>query len=75
MSEALELIHQYCPPQGLVLDMFAGTMKIGMAALRLNRRSLNIERDRDCFELARCRLKQFYLYMKESGLLVTTSGT
>ena len=59
-AEAAELIHQYCPPQGLVLDLFAGTMKIAMAALRLNRNSISVEIDKDCLAAAMARMRSYY---------------
>jgi len=47
MKEALELIHQYAPVGGMVMDLFAGTCVTAMATLRLNRKCVCVERDQN----------------------------
>jgi DNA modification methylase len=74
ITEALELIHQYSPPGGLVMDGYAGTLKVAMAAIRLNRRSLSVEIDRNCYDLAVVRTKRYYKWVKAQGLLRDLSG-
>ena len=70
-NEAAEMVHQYCPPQGLVLGLFAGTMVIAMAALRLNRNSINIEVDQACLDAAMGRMKKYYKYLKLQALIIS----
>lgn len=50
------LIRLSCPPDGLVLDPFAGSGSTGVACLAERRRFLGIERKSDFAEIARARL-------------------
>ena len=50
------LIRLACPPEGLVLDPFAGSGSTGVAALRKQRRFLGIEREPVYTRIARARL-------------------
>jgi hypothetical protein len=50
-------IRYICPPGGLVLDPFAGSATIGLAAARLRRRYLGIERHAPYVQIARDRLE------------------
>jgi site-specific DNA-methyltransferase (adenine-specific) len=50
------LIHLACPPDGLLLDPFAGSGSTGIAALHEQRRFLGIEQDPTYAEIARARL-------------------
>lgn len=70
INEALELIHQYSPVGGLVVDLFAGTLVTNLAALRLNRRSVCVEIDQHLVPAAKVRVKKWYLWLKKCALLV-----
>lgn len=70
MNEALELIHQYTPVGGLVVDMCAGTMVSALAALRLNRHIICVEIDKKCMDLAISRAHRFYRFLKMNNLLL-----
>lgn len=70
IKEALELIHQYSSPGSMVMDLFAGTFMTSMACLRLNRRSVAIEIDRQCVDAAVGRLKRWYKYLHTCTLLI-----
>ncbi len=50
------LVRGYCPPDGLVLDPFAGSGSTLVAAREVGRRALGIEIDGDWFKTARERL-------------------
>ncbi len=50
------LVRLVCPPQGVVLDPFAGSASTGVAALIEHRRFLGIERDPGYARIARARL-------------------
>ena len=54
----LELISTYVADQGMVLDPYAGTFTTAIAASRVGRKSVCIERDDVCFELGRKTLSQ-----------------
>jgi len=71
MKEALELIHQYAPVGGMVMDLFAGTCVTAMATLRLNRRCVCVERDLNVVPAAVVRLEQWYRWLKSCALLVS----
>ena len=71
VNEALELIHQYSPVGGMVMDLFAGTCVTGMATLRLNRKCVCVERDQSLVPPAIVRLHQWYRWLKSCALLVT----
>ena len=70
LNESLELIHQYSPPGGLVVDQFAGTLVTALACLRLNRRSLSLEKDQLCIDAAKGRLRQWYKWLQQCALLL-----
>ena len=58
-----------------MLDLFAGTMKTAMAAMRLNCNSISVEVDVNCQDAAMGRLRRYYKYLKMLSLLVSrTSG-
>ena len=63
MNECIELIHRFGKPKGIVLDPFAGTMKNTMAAIRLQMRSISIEKDVAIVPHALLRLKSWYSYV------------
>ena len=48
----IELVRKWvryiCPPGGVVLDCFAGSANIGIAALLEGRRYIGIEKNEDC---------------------------
>ena len=69
INEALELIHQYCRPGGVVLDLFCGTMVTGMAALRLNRMAVMADVDKQVVVAANKRMARFYKWCKMNGTL------
>ena len=69
INEALELIHQYCKPGGVVLDLFCGTMVTGMAALRLNRVAIMADVDRQVIDAANKRMARFYRWCLMNGTL------
>lgn len=70
IEEPLEFIHQYSPPGGLVLDLYAGTGKVGMAALRLNRLSVLVEIDQDLVLDARQRMRKHYKWVRSVNALL-----
>ena len=70
LNEAMELIHQYSPPGGLVMDMFAGTLVTSLASVRLNRRCVAVEIDRNCVDPAISRLKEWYKWLKSIACLI-----
>ena len=70
LNEALELVHQYSPPGGMVMDLFAGTFVTSMACLRINRRSVAVEIDQTCVDAAVGRLKRWYKYLYTCTLLI-----
>jgi hypothetical protein len=74
LGECLELIHQYCPIKGTVMDLFAGTMVTGMAAIRLNRTVLLVEIDKHCADVALARLRSYYRWCHMLGVLVTAAN-
>jgi len=51
------LVRLITPPEGIVLDCFAGSGSTGIARLLESRRCVLIERDADYLEIARARLK------------------
>ena len=51
-----ELLDMYCPEDGLVLDPYAGTYTTGLACLDTSRRSVLMEADPQCADLAKKRL-------------------
>lgn len=71
VNEALELIHQYSPVGGMVMDLFAGTCVTALATLRLNRKCVCVERDQNVVPPARVRLHQWYRWLKSVALLVS----
>ena len=73
LDECLELVHQYCPPGGVVMDLFAGSCKVAMAAMRLNRTSISVEMNRETVDLATTRLRRYYRWNKLQGRLVSGS--
>lgn len=70
INEALELIHQYCPVGGFVMDLFAGTMVTALAALRLNRRCVCVEVDKALVPAATTRLHKWYRWLMTHALLI-----
>jgi DNA modification methylase len=63
------LIRRYSKPRDWVIDMFAGSMSCGKAALLENRRYVGIEIDRSIFEAALDLLSSTCMGMKEAGWL------
>jgi site-specific DNA-methyltransferase (adenine-specific) len=51
------IIKASCPPDGVVLDCFAGSGTTGVAAMRLERRSILIDRDAEVLSLAQRRFE------------------
>lgn len=46
------IIDFFTPPNGYVLDPYAGTMPLALAALRTERRCVSFEQDEGCFKTA-----------------------
>jgi hypothetical protein len=68
VQEVSQLIHQYCPPDGTVLDPCAGSMATLLGAIFLNRKCIANERDSYCYPLAIARAKMFlHFMMKRKG--------
>ena len=57
-AECAYMIATYCPPNGIVLDDSAGTMRVAQAAMRLNRHCIVIEKDKELGEDAIKRLEK-----------------
>lgn len=51
-----DLIMQFCPPGGIVVDPFAGSMAVAEAAIRTGRKAIVIERDVEWVEVGIKRL-------------------
>ena len=56
MALLTRIVEATAPEDGLVLDPFSGSGTTGVAALRLGRRYVGIERDPEWLALARARL-------------------
>ena len=69
INEALEIINRWCKPGGIVMDLFCGTMVIGMAALRLNRIAIMSDVDKEVVDLGKKRMERFYRWNKMNGVL------
>lgn len=69
INEALEIINRWSKPGGIVMDLFCGTMVIGLAALRLNRIAIMSDIDADVVKLGRERMERFYRWNKMNGVL------
>jgi len=54
------LIATYSNPGDMILDAFAGSATTGLAAMKLGRRFICIERERSYFDIARQRLTEAY---------------
>jgi hypothetical protein len=66
LQEVCQLIHQYCPPGGMVLDPCAGSMATLLGAIFLNRNCIVNERDKVCYPLAVARAKLFLHFMMKT---------
>ena len=68
VQEVSQLLHQYCPPDGTVLDPCAGSMATLLGAIYINRCCIVNERDSYCYPLAIARAKMFlHFMMKRKG--------
>ena len=63
LEEIAQLVHEFCPPHGAVLDFMAGTLTTLLACIKLNRVCVNNEIDKECVEAATSRAKQFLMYI------------
>jgi hypothetical protein len=65
-----DLIARYTNVGDVVCDSMAGTLTTGMAALRMNRPCILVERQKgDLLQKAKLRLQQCYRFLKDTGLL------
>lgn len=55
----LRIIKAFCPENGIVLDCFAGSGTTGVAALKLNKKSILIELNKEFIQIINKRLEQF----------------
>jgi hypothetical protein len=65
VAEMARFISQFCPPDGVVIDLFAGTGSTGVAALQLGRRALLMDADVTCVLTMKRRIAAF---LRERGL-------
>jgi hypothetical protein len=65
VAEMARFISQFCPPNGVVIDLFAGTGSTGVAALQLGRRALLMDADVTCVLTMKRRIAAF---LRERGL-------
>jgi hypothetical protein len=65
VDEMARFISQFCPPDGVVIDLFAGTGTTGIAALQLGRRALLMDADVTCVLTMKRRIAAF---LRERGL-------
>ena len=67
----LELVSQFSPNNGSIMDPYAGTFTSAIAAFRSKRHSVCIEKDSHCFKLAKNRLirllKPIDGYLEDDG--------
>lgn len=54
-----ELIDLFCSHEGLVMDPYAGTLTAAIASLRIGRKCISIEKNKDCFNRALERLSNY----------------
>ncbi len=53
------LAEMFCQPNGLVLDPFMGSGTTGIAALKMGKRFVGIEKEEEYFKIAEARIKPF----------------
>ena len=81
LEEAVELVHRYCPPGGLVVDFCCGTMRTAMACVLLGRPCVMNDRDTEMVDLAAKDVIDFMYYrwangdLKKLGMPPTYDGT
>ena len=52
-----ELLHTFCPENGLVLDCYGGTLTTALACIATDRKAIVIEKDENCYREALKRLE------------------
>ena len=70
IGEIAELMWQYCPPGGVVMDLCAGTAVTALAALRLGCRVIVGDRDQECLLAGLKRARVRFKYLKDMNLVV-----
>jgi DNA modification methylase len=65
VDEMRRFVAQFCPEDGIVVDLFGGTGTTAIAALSLGRRVVLLDADIDCIVASRKRVQEF---CKENGL-------
>ena len=63
MAELLECFHRYCPNNGSVFDICAGTGSSMLAILRLGLKGAVNERDERAIELGEVRARRYVEYL------------
>jgi DNA modification methylase len=62
-AEWVEILHSFVPPGGAIVDLTSGSGSLGLAALRLKRQAILVEKDPSIVEPATVRLKCFLQYL------------
>ena len=63
LLECIEMVHRFSQPGDTVMDAYAGTMTTAMACLRLGRKVVVVEGDKNCWDLALSRLKSYFAFI------------
>lgn len=63
-----DFINCFCPPEGIVLDVFIGSGTTALAAKVLNRKYLGFDISKEYVELSKKRINDEYIFYKEKYL-------
>lgn len=69
MFEMCDLIQLFAPFNSIVVDSTAGSCSTAMAALRMGRKCICVEKDKHLVDLARKRLELCYQILNDEGVL------